>query len=93
MGKNFAIYCKYHPRDNLCQSKLKAKERDLMLKELFLDTNRVSYTKETIDILRLIRSENVGPRTFWSLIKLFGSSMLLLKTSKNFRCEVDVLNQ
>ncbi len=74
MGKNFAIYCKYHPRDNLCQSKLKAKERDLMLKELFLDTNRVSYTKETIDILRLIRSENVGSRTFWSLIKLFGSS-------------------
>lgn len=45
-----------------------------MLKELFLDTNRVSYTKETIDILRLIRSENVGPRTFWSLIKIFGSS-------------------
>lgn len=39
-----------------------------------MDTNRVSYTKETIDILRLIRSENVDPRTFWSLIKLFGSS-------------------
>lgn len=45
-----------------------------MLKELFLDTNQVSYIKEAIDILRLIRSENVGPRTFWSLIKLFGSS-------------------
>ncbi|WP_341761410.1 DNA processing protein DprA [Candidatus Tisiphia endosymbiont of Thecophora atra] len=84
MGKNFAIYCKYHPRDNLCQSNLKAKERDLMLKELFLDTNRVSYTKETIDILRLIRSENVGPRTFWSLIKLFGSSSAAIENIQEF---------
>lgn len=84
MGKNFAIYCKYHPKDNLCQSNLKAKERDLMLKELFLDTNRVSYTKETIDILRLIRSENVGSRTFWSLVKLFGSSSAAIENIQEF---------
>jgi DNA processing protein len=55
-----------------------------MLKELFLDTNRVSYTKETIDILRLIRSENVGPRTFWSLIKLFGSSSVAIENIQEF---------
>jgi len=45
-----------------------------MLKELFLSKkSMVSYSSETIDILRLIRSENVGPRTFANLIKLFGS--------------------
>ncbi|MCC8397851.1 MAG: DNA-processing protein DprA [Rickettsia endosymbiont of Labidopullus appendiculatus] len=55
-----------------------------MLKELFLDTNPISYTKETIDILRLIRSENVGPRTFWSLIKLFGSSSLAIDNIQEF---------
>lgn len=55
-----------------------------MLKELFLDTNPVSYTKETIDILRLIRSENVGSRTFWSLIKLFGSSSVAIDNIQEF---------
>ncbi|WP_341756545.1 MULTISPECIES: DNA processing protein DprA [unclassified Candidatus Tisiphia] len=55
-----------------------------MLKGLFLDTNQVSYTKETIDILRLIRSENVGSRTFWSLIKLFGSSGAAINNIQEF---------
>ncbi|WP_342267651.1 DNA-processing protein DprA [Candidatus Tisiphia endosymbiont of Empis tessellata] len=49
-----------------------------------MDTNRVSYTKETIDILRLIRSENVGPRTFWSLIKIFGSSSTAIENIQEF---------
>jgi DNA processing protein len=31
-------------------------------------------TGETLNILRLIRSENVGPKTFFSLLKYFGSA-------------------
>ncbi|MCC8483677.1 MAG: DNA-processing protein DprA [Rickettsia endosymbiont of Labidopullus appendiculatus] len=49
-----------------------------------MDTNPVSYTKETIDILRLIRSENVGSRTFWSLIKLFGNSSAAIDRIQEF---------
>ncbi|MDN3030301.1 MAG: DNA-processing protein DprA [Candidatus Tisiphia sp.] len=49
-----------------------------------MDTNPVSYTKETIDILRLIRSENVGSRTFWSLIKLFGNSSAAIDKIQEF---------
>lgn len=46
-----------------------------MLKQLFnVDNKSFEYSGETIDILRLIRSENVGPKTFFSLIKLFGSA-------------------
>lgn len=40
-----------------------------MLKELF-PAPKISYNIETINILRLIRSENIGPKTFFSLIKL-----------------------
>ncbi|WP_375330090.1 DNA-processing protein DprA [Candidatus Tisiphia endosymbiont of Nemotelus uliginosus] len=49
-----------------------------------MDTKPVSYTKETIDILRLIRSENVGSRTFWSLIKLFGNSSAAIDKIQEF---------
>ena len=49
-----------------------------MLKELFLGGVGSSYGKEVIDTLRLIRSENVGPATFWSLIKLFGSATVAI---------------
>lgn len=46
-----------------------------MLKELFsVSGSKTSYDLETINILRLIRSENVGPKTFYSLIKLFGDA-------------------
>ena len=37
------------------------------------------YTAETIDIMRLIRSENVGTRTFYSLVKMFGSATKALE--------------
>ncbi|MBL3284334.1 DNA-processing protein DprA [Rickettsiales endosymbiont of Paramecium tredecaurelia] len=42
--------------------------------ENFLSTKSQSYDEETISILRLIRSENIGPITFFHLIKLFGNA-------------------
>jgi DNA processing protein len=44
-----------------------------MLNGLFFKHNEINYTREEIDILRLIRSESIGPKTFFSLVKLFGS--------------------
>ena len=41
--------------------------------------SKPSHTSETIDIMRLIRSENVGTRTFYSLIKMFGSASKALE--------------
>jgi DNA processing protein len=42
----------------------------LLLNNLFGSKNKnVEYSEETISMLRLIRSENVGPKTFISLIK------------------------
>jgi DNA processing protein len=57
-----------------------------MLKGLFLDNKpkSASYTKELIDILRLIRSENVGPRTFWSLMEIFGSASSAIDNIQEF---------
>ncbi len=56
-----------------------------MLKELFLGRNpSESYSKETINILRLIRSENVGSKTFINLIKLFGDAATALENVEAF---------
>lgn len=56
-----------------------------MLKELFLNKKLENpYTQETIDILRLIRSENVGPRTFWELIKIFGNASIAIANIQEF---------
>ncbi|WP_375326769.1 DNA-processing protein DprA [Candidatus Tisiphia endosymbiont of Nemotelus uliginosus] len=56
-----------------------------MLKELFLNKKLENpYTQETIDILRLIRSENVGPRTFWGLIKVFGNASIAIENIQEF---------
>jgi len=55
-----------------------------MLKGLFLDKKIPSYTNDTIDILRLIRSENVGPRTFLNLIKLFGNASVAIDNIQEF---------
>jgi DNA processing protein len=55
-----------------------------MLNNLFSKTSSREYSKETIDILRLFRSENVGPRTFINLIKLFGSATIALENIKDF---------
>lgn len=48
-----------------------------MLSSIF--SKKISHSAETIDIMRLIRSENVGTRTFYSLIKIYGSSAKALE--------------
>ena len=55
-----------------------------MLKNLFNKPSSSGYSSETIDILRLIRSENVGPKTFISLTELFGSAALALENIADF---------
>ncbi|CAK6514685.1 DNA-processing protein DprA [Rickettsia helvetica] len=56
-----------------------------MLKELFSVSNsKTSYSLETINILRLIRSENIGPKTFFSLIKLFGDAATAIDNAPDF---------
>lgn len=56
-----------------------------MLNKLFATSpNSTTYSRDIIDILRLIRSENVGPKTFFSLIKLFGSASNALDNIEDF---------
>lgn len=55
-----------------------------MLNNLFFREGAPDYTQETVDILRLIRSENVGPKTFAHLIKLFGSATRALENIADF---------
>lgn len=54
-----------------------------MLQELF-GAKAPAYSQEEMDILRLIRSENVGTRTFISLVKMFGSASLALENVQDF---------
>ena len=55
-----------------------------MLSNLFVRDKTPDYSEETIDILRLIRSENVGSKTFFHLIKLFGSASKALEKIGEF---------
>ncbi len=55
-----------------------------MLNNLFVRGGTPTYSEETIDILRLIRSENVGLKTFTHLIKLFGSARMALENIADF---------
>lgn len=55
-----------------------------MLNNLFTQRGTPAYTEETIDVLRLIRSENVGPRTFAHLVSLFGSAKKALENIEDF---------
>lgn len=55
-----------------------------MLKTLLAREKPPAYSQETIDILRLIRSQNVGPKTFANLIKLFGSASAALDNVEEF---------
>jgi len=55
-----------------------------MLKNLLARDKTPAYSQETIDILRLIRSQNVGPKTFSNLIKLFGSAGEALANIEEF---------
>lgn len=54
-----------------------------MLQGLF-GAKAPAYSQEDIDILRLIRSENVGNRTFISLVKMFGSAGSALENVQDF---------
>ncbi|MFP3012717.1 MAG: DNA-processing protein DprA [Rickettsia sp.] len=54
-----------------------------MLKELF-SAPKISYDIETINILRFIRSKNIGPKTFFSLIKLFGDAATAIDNAPDF---------
>lgn len=55
-----------------------------MFGNIFTNNKPLSYSNETIDILRLIRSENIGPKTFFSLIKFFGSATKALENAQDF---------
>ena len=55
-----------------------------MMNNIFTRKTNRNYSQETIDILRLIRSENVGPRTFNHLIKMFGSAGKALENIADF---------
>ena len=55
-----------------------------MLENLFVNNKAPAYSDETIDILRLIRSENVGPKTFFNLVKFFGSASCALENVQDF---------
>ncbi len=55
-----------------------------MFGNIFTNNKPLSYSNETIDILRLIRSENIGPKTFFSLIKFFGSATNSLENVQDF---------
>jgi len=55
-----------------------------MFGNIFTNNKPLSYSNETIDILRLIRSENIGPKTFFSLIKFFGSATNALENVQDF---------
>ncbi len=51
-----------------------------MFKRLFSNDNQTSKCdQDTISILRLVRSENVGPKTFFELIRLFGNAQTALQ--------------
>lgn len=55
-----------------------------MFGNLFNSNYSTAYSEETIDILRLIRSENVGPKTFSHLMKFFGSASKALENIQEF---------
>ena len=54
-----------------------------MLKQLFTKHN-TQYEDEVINILRLMRSENVGIKTFLSLIKMFGNATTAIENIGDF---------
>lgn len=54
-----------------------------LLSNGFISKKTTQYSENTINILRLIRSENVGIATFNSLIKLYGSAQEAIKHIKD----------
>lgn len=56
----------------------------MIINNPFSKAGTLDVDSKTMDILRLIRSENVGTRTFFSLIKLFGSAGAALENIGEF---------
>lgn len=50
-----------------------------MLEKVFKSNEKFSYTQDTVDVIRLIRSENVGVKTFFDLVKVFGNATEAIK--------------
>jgi DNA processing protein len=50
-----------------------------MFAKLFDTKPQIAYSQETIDTLRLIRSQNIGNKTFLDLIKVFGKPSEAIK--------------
>jgi DNA processing protein len=50
-----------------------------MFAKIFTSKEKPLYSQNTIDSLRLIRSENIGNKTFFDLIKLFGKASEAIK--------------
>lgn len=50
-----------------------------MFAKFFDASPQITYSQETIDTLRLIRSQNIGNKTFLELIKVFGRSSEAIK--------------
>ena len=64
-----------------------------MLENLFVNNKAPAYSDETIDILRLIRSENVGPKTFFNLIKFLVQASRALENVEDFQLKEEDQNQ
>ncbi len=50
-----------------------------MFKNIFSKPISIDYSEETLDIIRLIRSENVGVKTFYSLIQIYKTATSALE--------------
>jgi DNA processing protein len=50
-----------------------------MFAKIFAKSDKQSYSQDTIDVIRLIRSENVGIKTFFDLIRVFGKASEAIK--------------
>ena len=51
----------------------------MILSNVFFRKNYPNYSQDTIDLIRLSRSENVGPRTFHNLIKIYQNARTTLE--------------
>ncbi len=58
-----------------------------MIKNPFT-TKPTSYTDKVIDILRLIRSENIGIKTFYNILKYYGSAKVALENIPEFMTRI-----
>jgi len=58
-----------------------------MIKNPFTKKNS-SYSDDVISILRLIRSENIGIRTFYNVLKYYGSAQIALENIPHFMARI-----